>query len=96
MSDKELLDFMQRILISSNSAKAWLILSQLKDILSQQNASEHQIRLLEDTMQSVQEAKEVAQDAGKRALTEEDLKIAAHRAAERRRREQEMRDRGRC
>ena len=96
MTDRELLDFIQRILQTGSQRKAALTLSQLQEILSRLITPQSQLRLLKDAIDNLPEAGEIVRNAGERPLTARDLEIAAQRGKERRRREEEMRDQGRC
>ena len=96
MSDRELLDFIQRILNTCSEQKAFMTLTQLKEILLQQNTPPYQIKLLENTMRDLPEAGQISRTLHDRPLTEEDLKTAARRAEERRQRVRELASRGRC
>ncbi|MBR5177553.1 MAG: hypothetical protein IKW90_01975 [Lachnospiraceae bacterium] len=93
MTRDSLLKFMKRILEKGSPEKSRESLQQLKKILELQNAGIENIKLVESTLVSIPEAKEIAI---KDSFSEEELKIAFRRAAERRRREEELATRGRC
>ena len=93
MNRETLLAFMQRILENGSGQKTILSLGQLRDILQTQNADREMIRLVEETLRSVPEAREAVRE---KTLTEEALQIAFRRADDRRRREAEAERQGRC
>lgn len=93
MTRDSLLHFMKRILEKGSPEKSKESLQQLKEILEMQNAEMELIGLVESTLVSIPEAKELAK---KDNLSEANLAIAFRRAAERRRREEELANRGRC
>ena len=93
MNRKTLLLFIERILENGSQGKAETSLRQLKSILVIQNADPKLIRLVDQTLLSVPEAKE---EAEKSALSEESIEIAFKRAEQRKERERMMEMRGRC
>ena len=80
MSDRELLDFIQRILNTCSEQKAFMTLTQLKEILLQQNTPPYQIKLLENTMRDLPEAGQISRTLHDRPLTEEDRRQTRGRA----------------
>ena len=93
MTRDSLLKFLKRILEKGSAEKTAESLRQLKKILETQNAGIEMIKLVESTLASIPEAKETAVND---SFSEKDLQIAFRRAAERRRREEELANRGRC
>ena len=93
MTRDSLIIFLKRILEYGSTAKSSASLNQLREILEIQNADVEMINLVHQTLDSLPEAKEAARES---AFTEENLRIAIRRAEERKRREAEMADRGRC
>ncbi len=93
MENKTLLIFAKRIFSTSSVEKAKLSLTQLKMILEEQGAPQSDIHLLDEMINSAHEMKQMSD---KQFFTDSDIKIAARRAEERRRREMEARNRGRC
>ena len=96
MSDRELLAYIQRILSTCSEFKAGMVLRELQRILGAQGTPPEQMKLLENTLRDLHEAKQISSETGGRALTREDLRIAEQRAEQRRERERQMRDEGRC
>ncbi len=96
MSDQELLAYIQRILNTCSVLKAGMVLGELLKILSAQRTPPEQLKLLENTIRDLLEAKKISAEAGGRALTKEDLRIAQQRAEQRRERERQMQAEGRC
>ena len=84
---------MKRILECGSSVKSAASLNQLKEILETQNADAGMISLVNQTLESLPEAKAAASEP---AFTEESLRTAIRRAEDRKRREAEMANRGRC
>ena len=93
MTRESLILFMKRILECGSAAKSAASLKQLKDILEMQNADPDMVKLVEQTIVSLPEAKAAAKET---AFTEDRLKTAIRRAQDRKRREAELADRGRC
>ena len=93
MTQEALLKFMKRILEKGSVEKSLESLRQLRKILEEQNAGIEVLKLVDSTIESVPEAKE---EAVKDSFSKESLIIAFRRAADRRRREEEMSARGRC
>lgn len=93
MTQEALLKFMKRILEKGSVEKSLESLRQLRKILEEQNAGIEVLKLVDSTIESVPEAKE---EAVKDSFSKESLIIAFRRAADRRRREEEMAARGRC
>ena len=93
MTKESLILFMKRILKNGSSAKSSASLNQLREILEMQNADRELINLVRQTIKSLPEAKSAANEP---KFTEESLRIAIRRAEERKEREREMADRGRC
>ena len=96
MTDGELLNYIQRILQTCSEYKARLTLMELRQILDRLITPKSQMLLVERAIKNVPEAQSAVRSAAGRALTERDLEIAAQRGEERRRREREMQDQGRC
>ncbi len=96
MTDRELLDYIQRILQTCSQWKASLTLAELREILSRVLTPEHQLRLLDEAILNLPEAKTITEKNAGSPLTMHDLQIAADRGAARRIREAELRDFGRC
>ena len=94
MNKASLLLFMKRILESGSELKSSVSLKQLIKILEMQNADREMIRLVEETLESIPEAKDTASYHD--PLKEEDLMIAIQRAKDRKRREEAMMNMGRC
>lgn len=94
MDKKTLLIFMKRILDSGSQVKSNVALKQLRNILSEQGADRELVKIVDDAIDSMPEVKDMAKL--KASLTESDLKIAAGRAEDRRRRAAESANRGRC
>ena len=93
MTKFSLLRFMKRILEKGSPEKSEESLRQLRKILEDQNAGKEMIGLVDSTLVSIPEAKDVAR---KNIFSEEELLIAFRRAADRRRREEEQARQGRC
>jgi len=93
MTKFSLLRFMKRILEKGSPEKSEESLRQLRKILEDQNAGKEMIGLVDSTLVSIPEAKDVAR---KNIFSEEELLIAFRRAADRRRREEEQTRQGRC
>ena len=93
MTESSLLHFIKRILEKGSPEKSEESLRQLRKILEDQKAAKELISLVDSTLVSIPEAKEAAI---KDRFSEEELRIAFQRAADRRRREEEMARRGRC
>lgn len=93
MTQEDLFKFMKRILEKGSVEKSLESLRQLRKILEEQNAGIEVLKLVDSTIESVPEAKE---EAVKDSFSKESLIIAFRRAADRRRREEEMAARGRC
>lgn len=93
MTQEALLKFMKRILEKGSVEKSLESLRQLRKILEEQNAGIEVLKLVDSTIESVPEAKE---EAVKDSFSKESLIVAFRRAADRRRREEEMAARGRC
>lgn len=91
--DKETLIIFIKRLLEGSQAKASLSLCQLRQILETQGADPQMIKIVSDTIKSIPEAKIAARSS---KFNEEELMIAIARAEDRRRREAEMADRGRC
>ncbi len=96
MTDIELLQYIQRILQTCPDRKAWLALSELREILARYVTPPRQMQMVRRAMDNLPEVKNTIRLAGSRALTERDLEIAALRGEERKKREIEMEDQGRC
>ena len=96
MTDVELLEYIRRIVRDGPERKARHILTELREILERMSTPKEQIDLVNMTILSLPEAMQEARKADGRPLTERDLQIAARRAEERRRREAELHDYGRC
>ena len=93
MTKFSFLRFMKRILEKGSPEKSEESLRQLRKILEDQKATKEMISLVDSTLVSIPEAKEVAK---RDIFSEEELRIAFRRAADRRRREEEMARQGRC
>ena len=93
MSKAKLMKFIQQIIETGSMLKAGLALSELKNIMEQQNAEEELIQIVSMAIDSVPEAKKSLE---KGYLTEEDLEIAHERAKARIAREEAARAHGRC
>ena len=93
MTQEDFFKFMKRILEKGSVEKSLESLRQLRKILEEQNAGIEVLKLVDSTIESVPEAKE---EAVKDSFSKESLIIAFRRAADRRRREEEMAARGRC
>lgn len=87
MDEKNFMIFLQRILEYEDTFGTHLQLEQLKAILLEQNANSHLIELLDETIESIPEAHEIARE---KMLDENDINIAKMRADARRKREAEM------
>ncbi|MBO4326045.1 MAG: hypothetical protein J5950_02090 [Clostridia bacterium] len=92
MTEVALMAFINRILRNGSEEKARLSLLQLLEILRLQGADPEHIQLVRDASLSVKEARPAA---NRQIFVKQDL-IAAIRASEKRRREEEMSSRGRC
>ena len=93
MARDSLIMFIKRILEYGSAEKSKASLNQLKEILEAQDADAAMVDLVQQTLESLPEAKAVAKEA---SFSEENLRIAIRRAADRKRREEEMAYRGRC
>ena len=93
MTRDSLIMFMKRILERGSSLKSAASLNQLKEILKEQNADAEMLELVQQAIINLPEAKSAAKEP---SFTEESLRIAIKRAEERRRREAEMENGGRC
>ena len=96
MTDVELLEYIRRIVRDGPERKVRHVLTELREILERMSTPKEQIDLVNMTILSLPEAMHEARKAEGKPLTERDLRIAARRAEERRRREAEMYDFGRC
>ncbi len=93
MTKDSLILFMKRILENGSESKSCISLNQLKEILETQNADKALVDLVRQTLLSLPEAKAAAKES---TFSEESLQIAIRRTKERKRREAEMANRGRC
>ena len=96
MEDRQLLDFIKRIVAASSQFKAGITLSQLERILDEQNAPSHQRRMVRRAIEDYPETYQIVKTLGEESLTEQDMEIAAERAHLRRKRELELGQYGRC
>ncbi len=94
MEKRTLLLFMQRILHNETQERAQLALKQLQQILRTQGADADTLRLVENTLESLPEAIDIA--TRQEFISEEDLAIAIKRAARRKDYEFRMARMGRC
>ncbi len=81
------------ILECGSEEKSWASLNQLREILETQKADVEMIDLVKKTLLNLPGAKTAAKED---PFTEEKLRIAILRSEERKRREAEMDQRGRC
>lgn len=93
MNKAKLLLFIKRILENGSNTKSSVSLYQLKTILETQHADAELIKLVDQTMNSIPEAKDAVKEIN---FSEKDLQTAIERAKERIRREESMRRDGRC
>lgn len=99
MTEKELLAFIQKILLQQGShreIRASGVLLQLKDILVTQGTDPKLTAVLTDALSAMPELQKLADEKPQRELTGEDIRTAARRKEERLAREREMRSYGRC
>jgi len=87
MDEKKLMIFLQKILENDASMKPAYALRQLKEILIEQKVSEQLISLVNTTIDSFPEAKEIARS---QMMSKENIAIAKQRADARKLREAQM------
>lgn len=95
MDEKTLIAFIERIIhnCGGDTGKMSYSLSQLRTIVTEQQTS---AKLIDIVTKASQNAPELVQYVGKTHIDARDLENAEWRAQQRRKREQELRDRGRC
>ena len=84
------------VLLTCSEIKASLTLSELERILSTQRTPQNQLRLIRDARENYTDARDIAMEHPYRDLSAQDLRIAEQRAEQRRKREEELEDYGRC
>lgn len=93
MTKDTLFAFIKRLLANGTIEKSELSLKQLKEILELQNTDLESIKIVDKAIESIPEASVFAIND---TLNEDNLDIAAQRAANRKRREAQITYRGRC
>lgn len=87
MDEKKLMIFLQKILENGSNMKSTHALQQLREILTEQKVSEQLISLVNTTIDSLPEAKEIARS---QMMSKENIAIAKQRADARKYREAQM------
>lgn len=87
MDEKKLMIFLQKILENGSNMKSTHALQQLREILIEQKVSEQFILLVNTTIDSLPEAKEIARS---QMISKENIEIAKQRADARKYRETQM------
>lgn len=87
MDEEKLMIFIQKILVNCSYTKATYALRQLKAILAEQKASIELISLVNTTIDSLPEAKEIARS---QMMSKGNIAIAKQRADARKYREMQM------
>lgn len=87
MDERKLMIFLQKILENGSNIKSAHALQQLKEILIEQKISDQLIMLVNTTIDSLPEAKEIARS---QMMSMENIAIAKQRADARKYREEQM------
>lgn len=87
MDEKKLMIFLQKILENGSDLKSAHALQQLREILTEQKVSKQLISLVDTAIDSIPEAKEIAQN---QMISKEDIAIVKQRAEARKDREAQM------